>query len=106
MTEPFEMDFVEHANPAKKPSVDTPEAEAAWADTAGAMEALQAAVEEGRTRGEVDAAEDPPGKIRAVAGEAAEPALAAVHGEALAPRAALVAVTAAAKVALAEWEGR
>ena len=87
------------------------EAEAEWEEgTAGVMEEELRQVEEGeRTRGAVDAAGAPHGKIRVAAvGEAAEPAPAAVHGVAPAANPALEAVTVAelAAAAAVEWEAR
>ena len=85
------------------------EAEAEWEEgTAGVMEELRQVEEGERTRGVADAAAAPHGKIRVVAaGEAAEPALAAVHGEAPAANPASEAVTAAElAAAAAEWEAR
>ena len=86
------------------------EAEAEWEEvTAGDMEELRQVEEGERTRGAVDAAGAPHGKIRVAAvGEAAEPAPAAVHGVAPAANPALEAVTVAelAAAAAVEWEAR
>ena len=84
------------------------EAEAEWEEgTAGVMEELPQVEEGERTRGAVDAAGAPHGKIRVAAvGEAAEPAPAAVHGVAPAASPALEAVTVAELAAAVEWEAR